>query len=153
MKKKKTVKIKKTKAQVMVDQKARMFERHAGDLPILVKTDGAEYKKAMMNNISLGGMSLKASFRIFESATIKVKAATADTIPEVKGKVVWCKRNRGSYNVGVEFLETEAKFGIRMLEQLYNIENYKREVKRKEGRELSGEQAALEWVRKYAGNP
>jgi hypothetical protein len=39
-----------------------------------------------------------------------------------------------------------------MVEQVCHIEHYKNEVKRREGREISGEQAANEWIAKFAGN-
>ncbi len=37
-----------------------------------------------------------------------------------------------------------------MIEQVCYIEQYRKEVLKKEGRKLSGEEAAMEWVEKYA---
>lgn len=37
-----------------------------------------------------------------------------------------------------------------MVEQLCHIEHYKAEVLAREGRQLDGEQAAREWIRKFA---
>ena len=37
-----------------------------------------------------------------------------------------------------------------MVEQICHIEQYKQDVFEKDGRRLSGEQAALEWIEKYA---
>jgi hypothetical protein len=39
---------------------------------------------------------------------------------------------------------------MRMCEQVCHIENYRNEVKAAEGRELTPEQAAVEWVSKFA---
>jgi hypothetical protein len=39
-----------------------------------------------------------------------------------------------------------------MVEQICHIEHYKREVAEREGRELSGQQAAKEWIAKYAAS-
>ncbi|MFC1501000.1 PilZ domain-containing protein [Elusimicrobiota bacterium] len=132
--------------------KPRVFERHPGELPIRVKIGNSKsYKDELMNNISLGGMSFKSKSVLKKGTLVKIKAKVADNIPEVEGIVAWSKKNKGYCDIGVEFSETEAKFGVRILEQLYNIENYKKDVKKKEGRVLTGEQAALEWIRKYAG--
>jgi hypothetical protein len=131
-----------------------MFDRHEGDLPIRVRTDDSKtYRNESMNNISLGGMSFRSNFNFEPGTIVWIRAVTLENSPEIEGKIVWCKRNRNSYNVGVEFDEPEAKFGIRILEQLFHIENYRRQVKKKEGRDLSREQAADEWIRKYAGTP
>jgi hypothetical protein len=37
-----------------------------------------------------------------------------------------------------------------MVEQVCHIENYKKEIYRAEGRLLSSEQAAMEWIIRYA---
>ncbi|MCX5782641.1 MAG: PilZ domain-containing protein [Elusimicrobia bacterium] len=132
----------------------RMFDRHEGELPIKVRFgDSNTFRNESMNNISLGGMSFRSSMYFEPGTELKVRAITLENAPEVEGKVVWCKRNRNSYNVGVEFHEPEAKFGIRLLEQLFHIENYRRQVKKEEGRDLTREEAAAEWIRKYAGTP
>ena len=52
--------------------------------------------------------------------------------------------------MGVELLEKEEAFRTRMIEQICHIEHYKNEVYKTEGRELSGEEAALEWINKFA---
>mgnify|MGYP000568846003 CR=1 FL=1 len=115
--------------------KERVFERHEGELLIKVRTGKSRtFKEEFMSNISLGGMSFKSKTLIKKGTTVKIKAAAAENIPEVEGTVAWCKKNKGYCDIGVEFSETEAKFGVRMLEQLYNIENYKKEVKKKTAR-------------------
>jgi hypothetical protein len=67
----------------------------------------------------------------------------------VKGRVCWCQEKNGHFVLGVKFLDTEDAFRVRMVEQICHIEHYKREVFEKEGRVLSGEQAAMEWIPKY----
>ena len=50
----------------------------------------------------------------------------------------------------VQFLDQDDSFRARMVEQVCHIEHYKAEVREKEGRAISGEEAAQEWIRKYA---
>ena len=54
--------------------------------------------------------------------------------------------------MGVKFTEEETAYAVRMVEQLCYIEHYRQNVLQSEGRELSGEEAALEWIEKFAGN-
>ena len=44
----------------------------------------------------------------------------------------------------------EQKFIYSMVEQVCHIEQYKKEVLKNEGQGLSGEEAAVEWITKYA---
>ena len=64
--------------------------------------------------------------------------------------VVWSHFQRGYYQVGVEFDEHTTKFALRMVEQVCHIEQYRKEVLETEGRYLSHEKAAVEWIARYA---
>ncbi len=69
---------------------------------------------------------------------------------EVMGTIVWCRRINDHYHVGVQFADTNTEFSVRMVEQICHICHYQRELLEKEGRSLSGAEAAAEWVAKYA---
>jgi hypothetical protein len=69
---------------------------------------------------------------------------------EVTGTIVWCRRTKDHYHVGVQFADVNTEFSVRMVEQICQICHYQREVFEKQGRSLSGEEAAAEWVAKYA---
>ena len=64
--------------------------------------------------------------------------------------MTWCRRHNEHYLIGVEFLDAQDDYRARMVEQICHIEHYKKEVLEREGRLLSGEQAAHEWIHKYA---
>jgi hypothetical protein len=55
-----------------------------------------------------------------------------------------------SYETGVEFLSRDDAFMAHMVEQVCLIENYRQDILRTEGRLLSPEDAAKEWISKYA---
>ena len=44
----------------------------------------------------------------------------------------------------------ETAFAVRMIEQVCHIEQYRQQVSKKEGRELSRDGAALEWITQHA---
>ena len=71
---------------------------------------------------------------------------------EVRGQVVWCRAESGVFEIGVAFLNPSDLFQVRMVEQICHIEQYKADVLASEGRRLNGEQAAQEWIQKFAGD-
>jgi len=52
--------------------------------------------------------------------------------------------------VGVEFLDQDILFRLRMVEQICHIEQYRRTVRESQGRVLSSQEAAIEWIERYA---
>ncbi len=51
--------------------------------------------------------------------------------------------------MGVQFLDASDAFRVRMVEQVCAIEEYRRQQVEEEGRELSREEAAREWIATY----
>ena len=68
------------------------------------------------------------------------------------GNVVWCEKKGNAYEIGIEFENSRDAFRLRMIEQICHIEHYRKEVARLEGRELNAQEAAKEWISKYAGD-
>lgn len=72
--------------------------------------------------------------------------------PEFWGqaRVSWCQPEEDGFDVGLELLDAEEAFRFRMLEQLCHIRSYRDQIKTDEGRQLDSEQAAHEWISKFA---
>ena len=51
--------------------------------------------------------------------------------------------------MGIEHLGPKDKARLDMVEQVSHIEHYRADIKAAEGRELTGEQAAREWIAKH----
>ena len=71
---------------------------------------------------------------------------------EGHGVVVWCRQEDDHYELGIRFEEAEEAFKSRMVSQVCQIEHYKKQILEKEGRKLNGEQAAMEWISKFAAD-
>jgi hypothetical protein len=67
-------------------------------------------------------------------------------------RVTWCHRSNSHFAIGVEFLDSAEAFRVRMIEQICHIESYQREVEQREGRQLTAEQAAAEWISRHASS-
>lgn len=131
----------------------RTFIRHPSDIPIHVVSEGMAAKKEdYLTNVSIGGLAFSSNVPFDENSSIVVRISLVRPAFEARGRIIWCRKEEDHFDVGVEFLETKDGFRIRMVEQICHIEHYKNEIKRKEGRDLSGKEAALEWINKFAGS-
>jgi hypothetical protein len=131
----------------------RTFVRHPSDIPIEVHPENINPgKNESLSNVSMGGICFRSDTSFDENLIIKIRITFIKPVFEAKGKVVWCRKENEFFDVGVEFLEYGDVFRIRMVEQICRIENYKKEVMEKEGRTLSGTEAAIEWINKYANS-
>ena len=133
----------------------RRFARHPTDIPIEVKAAVLEQSTApvcSMTSESQGGLSCEVNSRVDIGAIVDIEITSVSPIYHGSGEVVWCHEKGGSYEVGVRFTNNEEAFKSRMVQQVCQIELYKNLVYEREGRLLDGDQAAAEWIAKYAAD-
>jgi PilZ domain len=129
----------------------RQFIRHPSDIPIEYNLgDVVAHEKENLKDISQGGLCFHSKISIDPGATIHIRISIRKPVFKVDGVVMWCHQTNGHYDVGISFPDTQTEFGVRMVEQVCHIEHYKKKILESEGRHLSGEDAAAEWVTKYA---
>ncbi len=131
----------------------RQFIRHPSTVPIQIHELEGQVKAGFntLNNVSFGGVSILSDEPIAIGTPVSIGIECVDPEFEMTGKAVWCKPKDDLYEVGIEFIASKDKmFLLRMVEQVCHIEHYKNEVLQKESREISSEQAAKEWIEKYA---
>jgi len=103
-------------------------------------------------NVSLGGLSFVSDTRFEPGAIVGVRIPIVRPPFETEARVAWCRARERGFDLGVEFLNPDDAFRGRMVEQVCHIQKYKKEVLESEGRQLSAEQAAHEWIGKYAAD-
>jgi len=130
----------------------RRFVRHPSDIPISVSVSAqsSEYCTAAMTDVSQGGMACKVNHDIAIGSLVDVDITSVSPEYHGKGKVIWCKKSQPLYEVGIHFVNTQEAYKSRMVQQVCQIEHYKKSVYKQEGRLLNSEQAATEWIAKYA---
>lgn len=131
----------------------RSFIRHPSNIPIDFQLEelvanGDDYLK----NVSEGGLAFHSTVTLEPGTTIRIKIPLVSPVFQAVGKVTWCHPMNGSFEIGIQFLDEDDSFRARMIEQICHIEQYKQTALDNEGRQLSGEQAAVEWIQKYAEN-
>ncbi|MEI6563742.1 MAG: PilZ domain-containing protein [bacterium] len=129
----------------------RQFIRHPSDVPIEYRlVDVANHTQDYLRNISTGGLCFSSRVDIPVGAEILIQIPLRKPVFEVKGVVTWCQPVEDHFEVGVKFIDTRTELGMRMAEQVCYIEHYKKEIFEKDGRLLTGEEAAVEWIATYA---
>lgn len=130
----------------------REFLRHTVDVPLEIESvpeSAARLEQGV--NVSFGGLAFQSTSCPTPGDVIRLRIPTVEPAFEATARVAWC-RNEGEYFlVGVQFTDASAAFKSRMVQQVCSIENYRKEVREQEGRELSTQEAAAEWIEKYAG--
>jgi len=131
----------------------RQYIRHPVDVPIEIRVDqkvlDAPYHA---HDISLGGLAVFSAVAVEPGSMIEVRIPYVEPAFEARALVAWCRPRRTGegHEVGVSFLNTKDVFLARMVTQICYIEDYRKSIAREEGRELSSEEAASEWIAKYA---
>lgn len=131
----------------------RQYIRHPSDIPIFYKLiDKSVFREQPLRNISLGGLCFRTDRHLNPETLILVQIDLVRPIFQENARIVWCQKRRGetSYDVGVRFLTQNTGSRARIVEQVCHIEQYKKDMLEYQGRELSGEEAAIEWIEKYA---
>ena len=132
----------------------RKFIRHPVDMPIRVTTDWVEDDDddtdQTITNVGLGGLAFLSSrpYDLMERVRVTIPVLEQDS--QLTGNVVWCEKSDQGYEVGIEFERSRDTYRMRMIEQICHIEHYRSEVERLEGRKLSSQEAASEWISRYA---
>ena len=133
-----------------MENKLRIFKRSKSDLPIDVSINHeADPEKEFLNDISLGGLSYKSKVPIQENKIIEITMPLTYPVFQVIGRVRWCKKEGDCYVVGIKFVIPVNELTIEAVEEVCDIDEYRNEVYRKEGRILSSEDAAVEWLNAY----
>lgn len=132
----------------------RQFIRHPADVPIQIQcsTDGGYVGRAAQN-VSFGGLAFSTDAAIEPETLIGLRIPHVQPPFEVAAaRVAWCRDEDSRYLVGVQFLNSEVAFCVRMVEQVCHIKSYRQLVQQHEGRELTAEEAAAEWIARYGSS-
>jgi hypothetical protein len=129
----------------------REFVRHPSDIPVAVKVAmEAGSRRGYLRDVSIAGLSCDVARIIDVGSRIEFFVPSLAEESVGRGRVVWCRPLRASYRMGVEFECEQDAYRTKMVEQVCQIESYRREVQEMEGRELGAEEAAAEWIESHA---
>ena len=131
----------------------RNFIRHPADIPIkIIKNESEDCYRQPLQDISIGGLRCRFNEPLARGAEIKIIIDLVEPVLEIPGRIIWCRPAGASYELGIEYRGEQDVYRLRMVEQICHIEHYRNEIQFREGRNISIEEAAREWIVKFAGD-
>lgn len=128
----------------------RNYVRHPSTIPIELIVDCAACSgRPRLANIATGGFACTVDEPLEVGASVQLRVPMIWPEYRVCGTVKWCRAVDTAFEVGIEF-GAQDLFKARMVEQLSQIEHYRNQLWIEEGRIVDGEQAAAEWIARYA---
>lgn len=129
----------------------RTYIRHPAEIPVQIELSSqAVNRHRQIRNVSYGGLAFESDCYIEPGSRVRIRIDVVQPQFEAEGIISYCRRKAGQYQVGVEFIQRDDLYIARMVEQICHIEQYRQQVAEQEGRELSAQEAAKEWISKYA---
>jgi len=131
----------------------RRFIRHPSQIPIDVNVIDQQLEtcESSMVNVGAGGLCFSSNKALKKGNNVHISIPVELSPFEVVGQVAWCQEHNDRYIVGVSFPDDAAAFSVRMVEQVCHIEQYRLDQEAS-GRAMTSEEAAQEWVDKYAAD-
>jgi hypothetical protein len=131
----------------------RAYIRHPSEFPIeLCSVEQSEpaRRKERLLDVSVGGLCCLSHTPYTQGARITVRIPVGEPPFAAEGTVAWCRPENGDgrYRIGIAFDDASLAFSARMVEQVCHIGRYHRYL-REQGREVSEDEAAIEWIGKY----
>jgi PilZ domain len=130
----------------------RTYIRHPTSIPIQVCANEQAESRAQVRNLSTGGLSFVTDKPVKVGAVVDFEIPVTKPDYHGRGVIVWRReQSPEQFVVGIRFTSDNEYFHARMVEQVCQIEDYRQRLALK-GRNLTSEQAAIEWIEKYSGN-
>jgi hypothetical protein len=108
------------------------------------RRDGSRHRT--IQNISLGGIACYSDEAVPTGDRITVELGIGGQHLQLEGCVVWCRAAGGHFELGLRFDEGAGDSREKAYRDLAEIERYRHEVLMLEGRQLSSDAAAQEWM-------
>lgn len=132
----------------------RHFIRHPICYPLEFEHASKKIKeKTKTLNIGEGGLLFLSRHSLKRGELIILKMPLQNKIFRVKAKVMHFTKdneNPNLYNIGVSFYRYSDAFKVKLIEQLYLIDEYRMLRSLQLGYEISMQKASEEWIKRYS---
>lgn len=130
----------------------RKHPRYPTSLPVAISHGAVvSSESAYLNNISVGGVSFNSMVELEPGTMIILQFPVNKPVFRTPGRVMWCRKAAFQYCVGVEFTDVNLGFRERIVEMVRKIDEFRAEAVHA-GRNITEQNAALEWIEKYGGD-
>ena len=127
------------------------YIKHPADIPLDYSIESTpSIVTAPAINTHRGGMVFQTDAALPVGVRINLRLMLNGAKLALHGAITHCiLMPEGHWDVGVTFAEDNEHYAMRMIEQACHIEHYRKAVAQT-GRELSSDEAAKEWIHKFA---
>ena len=103
-------------------------------------------------DVSEGGLLFMSRQEVVEGMTITLNMPLYDKVFKIKANVVHVSKEEatGLYKVGVSFISYVDAFKVKLIEQIYLIEEYRVLRSLQLGKEMTLQDASKEWIKRYS---
>ncbi len=138
---------------MLLFKERRRFIRHPICYPLEFKHISRKIsEKTKTVNLSEGGLLFLSKHHLTPGEVIMIKLPIQDKIFKVKAKVMHVSRDEDAklFNIGVSFYRYADAFKVKLIEQIYLIDEYRILRSVQLGRDISLKDASEEWIKRYS---
>lgn len=132
----------------------RKYLRHlfVSPLEFQIEESSRGGEKTQTINASEGGLMFVAQSFVELGSIIKLNMPLYGKVFNIKAKVAHVEKCHDSelFNVGVSFVTYSDAFKVKLIEQIYLIEEYRVLRSLQLGREMTIQEASQEWIKRYS---
>jgi hypothetical protein len=128
------------------------FIHHPSEVPIKIAVSDNQFPLPCIDEPCSTGVYIHTSTRYAMNSCVEVEINVQAPAFFAKGYVCSSEPliDGIGFQTGIVFDCPDTAFAVRMIEQVCHIEQYRQQVCKKEGRELSIDSAAIEWITQHA---
>ncbi|SIS82346.1 hypothetical protein [Neptunomonas antarctica] len=128
------------------------YIRHPHDIPAQISLcSQATISSNTANRSGKIGISVSTDNFYAIGTTLTIEISVKDPGFRASGHATWCiPEKNGRFRTGLVFDDPDTAYAVRMIEQICHIEQYRKEMEKMEGRVLTPEDAADEWINLFA---
>ena len=139
---------------MMHTKERRHFIRHSVCYPLEFEHAPKKIRERTKTlNVSEGGLLFLSKHTLKKNEIIILKMPLQDKVFRVKAKVMHAAKdseNKDLFSIGVSFYRYSDAFKVKLVEQLYLIDEYRILRSLQLGYELSMQKASEEWIKRYS---
>lgn len=139
--------------QATISQDKRALYRLPSTLCVEITiVETGQVSATSLRNISPGGMRLASARPYARQELLEVGVPVVDPGFAAEAEVIWCRlADGGDFETGLRFADAFGRMAERIYGQLREIETFRQTVRDFEGRDLTSDEAAREWRRRFSG--
>jgi c-di-GMP-binding flagellar brake protein YcgR len=138
---------------IMPDKERRRYIRHLLVNPLEFQITGVgEAERTKTVDVSEGGLLFMSKTEVAPGTEIKLSMPLYDKVFKINARVVHSTKDlsSGLFSTGVMFVNYADAFKVKLIEQIYLIEEYRVLRSLQIGKDMTIQEASKEWINRYS---